>query len=163
MQECPLAFEDTVHERAHGFCDRQHNAEENQYLRNTDPSHFSTSKLLWTKQRVHQINEQGRRDDSRNGIFHGILLKALRRLCKSPEQNEEGNDDSHIENIQQHNHLAKIGCMEPVRALDSIRITRWPLARSASAIRLCAVGHQRFRPPITTTEFGLRACKRAGA
>ena len=112
VKKCSLALEDTVHERAHGLGDRQHNTEKNQYLRNTDPSHFSTSKLLRPKQRVHQINEQSRRHDSRNGVFHGILLKTLRRFRKTPEQDEKRNDDSDIENVQQHNHLAKTGCSE---------------------------------------------------
>ena len=158
MKKSPLALEDPVHKRTHGLRDGQYDQEENQYLRNTNPSHLSTSELFRPKQRVHQINEESCRDHSRNGVLHGILLKPLRCLRKAPEQNEKRNYDRDIEDVQQHIHLATIARSKSTASLESTQITQWPLARSARAIRLSCVGHHRFRPPITTREFGLRAC-----
>src|SRR5258708_6150597 len=127
MKKCALAFKHPIHQRAHRFGDHKHNSKKDQNLRYTDPGHFSTSELLRPKQGIHQVNEQGRRHDSRDGVFHEILLKALRRFRKSPKQNEERDDDSDVENIQQHNHLAKTGWSEADRALESTKMTRWPL------------------------------------
>jgi hypothetical protein len=119
MKKGAFALKEPIHERAQGLGDRQQNQEENQNLRNTDPSHFSTSKLLWPKQGVHQVNKEGRRHNSRDGVFHEILLKTLRGLRKAPEQNEKANDDSDVENIQQHDHLSRAGCSEAGLALES--------------------------------------------
>jgi hypothetical protein len=71
-------------------------------LRNTDPSHLSTSELFRPKQGVHQVNKQRRRNDACDGVFHGILLKALRRRGKTPQQGKEDNHNTDIEEIQQH-------------------------------------------------------------
>jgi hypothetical protein len=129
VKECPLALKDTIHERARGFGDRQHNAKENQYLRSSDPSHFVTSKLLRPKERIHQVNKKSGRHDSRNGVFHGTLLKALGGFRETPEHDKKCNGDSDIKDVQQHNHLttiagSKTGRPKTDRALESTKTTR---------------------------------------
>jgi hypothetical protein len=129
MKPSLLTLKNTIHVRTQRLREGQQNQEEEQDLCNADPSHFSTSKLLRPKQRIHQVNKKSGRHDSSNGIFHGTLLKTLGGFRETPEHNKKRNGDSDIKDIQQHNHLAtvvgsKTGRSETDRALESTKTTR---------------------------------------
>src|SRR5580704_2259077 len=129
MKQSLLPLKNTIHVRAQRLRERQQNQEEEHDLCNADPSHFSTSKLFRPKQRIHQVDKKSGRHNSRNGIFHGTLLKALGGFRETPEQNKKCNRDSDIEHIQQHSPLAtivgsKTGRPKTGRALESTKTTR---------------------------------------
>jgi hypothetical protein len=129
MKQGLFTLKHAIHVRAQRLREGQQNQEEEHDLCDTDPSHFSTSKLFRPKQRIHQVNKKSGRHNSRNGIFHGTLLKALGGFRETPEQNKKRNGDSDIKDIQQHNHLAtiigsKTGRPETGRALESTKTTR---------------------------------------
>jgi len=77
VQKGPFALEDVVHEKTHGLRQRENYQKKDNDLSDTEKSHLTTSKFFRPKQRVHQINEQTRGDDSRNQVFHGILPKGV--------------------------------------------------------------------------------------
>jgi hypothetical protein len=46
VKKCSLALEHPIHEGAKGLRDRQQDCKEDEYLSDTERSHFSTSKSL---------------------------------------------------------------------------------------------------------------------
>src|SRR5579864_8797206 len=129
MKQSLFTLKHTIHVHAQRLGERQQNQEVENDLCNADQSHFSTSKLLRPKQRIHQVNKKSGRHDSRNGVFHGTLLKTLGGFRETPEHNKKCNGDPDIEDIQQNNHLAtiagsKTGRSETDPALESTKTTR---------------------------------------
>jgi len=117
MKESPLALENPVHKNANRLCNGDHDGKKDHDLGNAEQSHLTTSKFFWPKQGVHQINEQERRDDSRNHIFHWVLLEAFGRLGKSPQQDKKDDHNSDIENIQ---HDSPHLCFEQRRTITCL-------------------------------------------
>lgn len=60
------------------------------------------SEFLRSQQSVDQVNEQERRHNTGNGVFHRVLLEPLRGLGEAPQQSKECDRNRYIEKIQHH-------------------------------------------------------------